>query len=297
MTIASIIKKVESMLKKLKEHGDDTNYNKLLSILKELIIENEKIKSKSQSPKNSKAKTPKKSAKKSSKAKTPKKSAKKTPKSESKSPKKKCSENMKEDKITLKYNEISNRGGKKNIVTMFNGGLFYYVHVSPKSINVFEFTGSELDDTDLETKNDDFEVYFDKHVLCTDYKKLFIGDDKKNKHYGYGNSVLIHVRDDEYIFICNKIVQFKTDKKITKFFSPIGNSSVPYPYAEDEDSRILLLVDENKGKVSIPVLQHYFNDPWGDYYGHTKTKVKPVKRLIGKVLKKIKYKKSKKSKK
>lgn len=291
MTLAKIIKKVESMLKKLKEHGDDTNYNKLLSVLKELIIENEKNKGKSKSPKKSKAKSQKKSAKKSyNKSKTPKKTPKK---SASKSPKK-CSENMKDDKITLNYNEISNRGGKKNIVTMFNGGLCYYVHVSPQSINVFQFTGSELDDTNTKTKSVDYEVYFDKHVLCTNYKKLFIGDDKKVKNYGYGNTVLIHVRDDEYIYICNEIVQFKTDKKITKFFSPIGNNSVPYPYAEDEDGKILLLVDEHKGKVSIPVLKQYFNDPWGDYYGHTKTKVEPVKRLTVKILKRIKYKKSKK---
>lgn len=85
------------------------------------------------------------------------------------------------------------------------------------------------------------------------YQKAFIGkspyfETKKKhqiqqQHYGPeydGNSILLHIKDNIYVFIGESIYQFYSDE-IKKFVSPVGNSEVPYPYAiTNKDIHLLL---------------------------------------------------------
>ena len=269
-----LIKKINLIMERLKTIDDKENYAKMELLLKELKSK------KSKSKKSKKSKNSKKSKSKSkSKSKKSKKSKSKSKSKKSKNYSKKCSEKGKKIDITFNTDQINNRGGKKNIVTMNNGEYFYYVDISNKSINVYAMTGISN-----KTKKN-YDIHFNKHVLCTNYRDVFIGDDKKNK-LGYGNSVLINTKNNEYIFICEKIVKFTTKNKILKYYSPIANGSVPHPYGIDNKGNNYLIYDDDK-KI-IPVLKGKYKDIWNDYYDNTENDVDIADMIKIKVINEIK---------
>lgn len=72
------------------------------------------------------------------------------------------------------------------------------------------------------------------------YKKLFAGDNDLKDPYSLkkgaakGNSVLLHTGpSNKYVYIGDGIREFTTvdGEEIVKYYSPVGNSDVPYPYA------------------------------------------------------------------
>ena len=269
-----VITKIKNIMERLDDIGDKENYEKLEVLLKELQ------KKKGKSKKGScKGKTKKSNSKKQSKKSKSKSKSKSKGKSKSKSKSKGCSQKGKRIDITFNTDQINNKGGKKIIVTNNNGGYYYYVDIDKKSINVYKNTGESKENK----KN--YDIHFNKHVLCTDYKDVFIGDDKKEKN-GYGNSVLINTKNNEYIFICSDIIKFTTKDKITKYHSPIGNNSVPYPYGTDKNGKTYLIYDEKKDKVVVPVLKGKYEDAWGAYYGHTDEDADVIEKLQAKFIRK-----------
>ena len=265
-----VITRIKNIMERLEDIDDKENYEKFEVLLKELQ------KKKGKSKKGScKGKTKKSNSKKQSK-----KSKGKSKSKKSKTPKSKgCSQKGKKIDITFNTDQINNKGGKKIIVTNNNGGYYYYVDIDKKSINVYENTGESKENK----KN--FDIHFNKNVLCTDYKDVFIGDDKKNKN-GYGNSVLINTKNNEYIFICKDIIKFTTKDKITKYHSPIGNSAVPYPYGTDKNGKTYLIYDLKKDKATVPVLKGKYEDVWGAYYGNTDEDVDVIEKIKVKFIRK-----------
>ena len=119
-----------------------------------------------------------------------------------------------------------------------------------------------------------------KKILDFKYKKIFIGDNTLNftgyvpKGMGKGNSILLEVLPNEYVYIGNEIKSFtiKQDDVIIKYVSPIGNSDVPYPYAIGKNFTYLML--ENK---YIPnEFVDLKNDVYAQYYGFDKTSNKKI---------------------
>ena len=49
-----------------------------------------------------------------------------------------------------------------------------------------------------------------------------------------GNSILVHISENKYVYIGSSIYSFESQAKIIRYISPVGNSDVPYPYAIDE---------------------------------------------------------------
>src|SRR5947207_349394 len=47
----------------------------------------------------------------------------------------------------------------------------------------------------------------------------------------HGNSLLIHLAENKYMYIGSKIYTFTTQDEIIDYLSPVGNSDVPYPVA------------------------------------------------------------------
>lgn len=81
-------------------------------------------------------------------------------------------------------------------------------------------------------------------------EKIFIGKSPKNKMTefsgGYGkkfdgNTILLHLFGNTYMFIGGEVIKFVAESKITTFVSPVGNSAVPYPFAVDESGNSYLL--------------------------------------------------------
>lgn len=104
--------------------------------------------------------------------------------------------------------------------------------------------------------------------------KVFIGESPKNPMTefsgGYGeaftgNSILVWLGDFRYVFIGREIYSFEVAATaITEFVSPVGNSSVPYPFAFDADHRCYLFL-ERIVISGFPMEQHR-NDPYEWYY-------------------------------
>jgi hypothetical protein len=80
------------------------------------------------------------------------------------------------------------------------------------------------------------------------YKKVFAG--KNSKKYGpsskshTGLSILVEIKEKEYVFISHKIQQFKTLEPIKKFYSQMGNNAFLYPFALTDNYAYLII--ENK---------------------------------------------------
>jgi hypothetical protein len=90
-----------------------------------------------------------------------------------------------------------------------------------------------------------------KHLFEFTATKVFVG--KKSPKGGYdglkpneaeGNSILLHV-GEKYVFIGHEIYEFspKAGDTIEKYYSDIGNSDVPYPYAVG-NTHVYILLDK-----------------------------------------------------
>jgi len=92
--------------------------------------------------------------------------------------------------------------------------------------------------TDLETK---------KKYEIKKFKNIFIGKSTNKYGSGYakkpftGCSILVEIKELEYVYICDKIFKFKTKEPINKFVSQMGNSFVVYPFALTDNYAYLII--------------------------------------------------------
>lgn len=121
---------------------------------------------------------------------------------------------------------------------------------------------------------DRFDANYDKSDYCFfkqfNANKIFIGKSpydtirlfggKYDKTF-HGNTILLKLDNNEYIFIGQEIFSFKSFFDIKKYVSPIGNSDVPYPYAIDNMENYYLLI-ENVVVKNVPKNC----DPYHHYY-------------------------------
>lgn len=82
-------------------------------------------------------------------------------------------------------------------------------------------------------------------------QKIFIGKSKKSEISDAcgsewdGNSILLHINDNNYVYIGADIKFFQPWATIEQYESPIGNSDVPYPWAKDIDDNIYLFFTDD----------------------------------------------------
>lgn len=90
-------------------------------------------------------------------------------------------------------------------------------------------------------------------ILTFDSDRVFVGLSPFNamtefsggygKYYD-GNSLLVHLEGNTYVFIGWEIYSFESLARITSFVSPVGNNDVPYPYCIDKYGNYYLLIDD-----------------------------------------------------
>ena len=91
--------------------------------------------------------------------------------------------------------------------------------------------------------------YIIKNLLNQNYnQKIFIGKSIKGDDMyasfpnnpagaakaGLGNSILLNLSGNKYVFIGESVYEFDTPDHIKEFYSMIGNNDVPYPVAVGE---------------------------------------------------------------
>lgn len=120
--------------------------------------------------------------------------------------------------------------------------------------------------------------------------QVFIGNSPRNDMTEYsggydrdGTSVVLQKVGDEarneYYFVGTVIFKFRTFAPIIYFTSPVGNNSVPYPWAQDSSGYVYLLIENVVLKSNLPA--NISNDakdkidPYSFYYGHTDNAPRP----------------------
>jgi hypothetical protein len=78
---------------------------------------------------------------------------------------------------------------------------------------------------------------------------------------------LFLLEDNEtYLHVGIDIFTFKTQEPIEKYFSPIGNSAVPYPFARSENYVYFMLENVGIPKKSLPSGKGFTKDPYQALY-------------------------------
>ncbi len=167
-----------------------------------------------------------------------------------------------------------------------NGGRPFMVNVDTKNhyLEVFKFNQGEFD------KHEDIKInkrkemtisydinihdqkimaqFYDESVYKTSYREIFVGNheekgDKSN--WGLGNSILVNKNNTQYIYIGH---MFEPGDHIKEYYSPIGNSDVPYPYAIG-NKNVYFMIEDKYVSLSGFTDDELANGPYNKLYGHS----------------------------
>lgn len=137
-----------------------------------------------------------------------------------------------------------------------NGGISFKVVISQdNTVTVYQSTC------------EDEQAYYPDPVKVFAVSRVFIGKDEKYPvlvdRETDGNSILLNLTDNNYVFIGNNIHQFQALSNIVEYFSPIGNSDVPYPFAIDDKNNYYLMTEE---VILLNSTLRDGDDPYDYYY-------------------------------
>ena len=151
----------------------------------------------------------------------------------------------------------------KTYYVLDNGGRPFKVDIEDNNVKIYKFVKRVSNSNDI--------VYSKSPTLIfNNINNIFIGKSPKNAmttHSGGhgkkfdGNTILLNIKDNKYVFIGLNIFSFQSEFEIIKYVSPVGNSGVPYPYAVDNNNNFYLMIEDVMIK-NIPKN----NNPYNYYY-------------------------------
>jgi hypothetical protein len=196
----------------------------------------------------------------------------------------------------------------KTVYVIDNGGTSFHVDLTslrgPGTAHIYiNNIGDNYDVYDEPGFNTHDRKHFDLWKSYK-YEKAFVGLDPEEKPkakkqpnlvqrllgdgkvwWHGGNSVLLKVRGSTHIYIGSEIFSFNAvNDDIVEYWSPMGNSAVPYPYAVGKENTYLML--ERCSIKNSDLNPDLFHDPYDQYYGHnivkqnTKSKPPPSTKLV-----------------
>lgn len=145
--------------------------------------------------------------------------------------------------------------------TLDNGAQPFIVKINKKEVRIY-------------INNPDYILSESYLVNTYQTEKIWIGKSPLNEMTefsgGYGdrfdgNSILLKLEDNRYVYIGHKIKEFIHKAPIVEYVSPVGNSLSPYPYAIDKDNNYYLMVDDVIIKNYIPSSK-YEENPYNFIY-------------------------------
>lgn len=145
--------------------------------------------------------------------------------------------------------------------THFNTSRPFAVYINKNNKKVYVYKKEE----------DDYISTYTHFVAYFEPKQVFIGESPLNESTRFcgghgeifdGNSILLKMDKNSYVFIGNMIFSFKSKHEIVIFVSPIGNNNIPYPYAIDNEKNYYFLLGMNCGVLKAT----NDGDPYDYYY-------------------------------
>jgi hypothetical protein len=166
----------------------------------------------------------------------------------------------------------------KYYFTHNNGDRKFLVYIG-KEVSIYRKSDKyEIDSTDYSKNAKDNRWMYIKLVARYNPLKVFLGKSLKTEMTkisgGYGkefdgNTILINVTKNKYVFIGDIIYKFTTTDNIEELISPIGNNLVSYPVAFGENNIYFLLDNTYIPKNKIHKYNKKFKeDAYAYYYGH-----------------------------
>lgn len=157
-------------------------------------------------------------------------------------------------KITRKAEKSKSKG--KAYKTHDNGGRPFVVYVNPANKSVDIYTNKN--------PSEEAPVFF----KTMKYKQIWLGEVPR----GYtresserGNSILLQIGANQFVHIGSEIYSFSlvAGDQPVEYYSPVGNSDVPYPYLVGKTHTYFML---DYGAIPNEWLNLY-NDVYEQYYG------------------------------
>jgi hypothetical protein len=156
-----------------------------------------------------------------------------------------------------------------------NGGHPFLVYIKNKNIYIYKVPEeTEVREIDYGSFTDEQWQYMKLVKEYKNVKKIFIGKTILNKMTKFsgghgkkydGNTILVQLSNKKYVYIGENIFSFISYYPIKKYYSPIGNSDVPYPFAIDNNNRYYLISGLGENIVIRNIPAKYKRDPY-DYY-------------------------------
>ena len=172
---------------------------------------------------------------------------------------KKINNNKTIKKSSNKFSGLHNSiKGNKEYLTHDNGGRPFKIVVNNKNVNIYKLP-EDYNYTNNTANKKDYTVLIKSYK---NIKQIFIGksikgdDANGNNKFGLGNSILLEISNNKYVFIGETIYEFSTYSPIIEFFSMIGGNDVPYPLALTKDNVYFLIDKGNNGYLS----REYFTE-------------------------------------
>lgn len=128
--------------------------------------------------------------------------------------------------------------------TNYNYNNTYKVTIQNNDVNIYSFIDNDEDKEEYsemptyEFKNVEH-IFIGKSPICniTLYYEVY-GPEFD------GNTILLHIKNNEYVYIGNDVYKFKSISKIITYNSPVGRNYVPNPYAVDKNNNVYILGQE-----------------------------------------------------
>lgn len=169
---------------------------------------------------------------------------------------------------------------KQKIQKLGKGGKTYLIHDNgARPFSVVVYAAQKKLEVYVNDEPVPGEHVKGKKIYETSYSDLFIGDNtlpdpmaeypKGTAAKGTaakGNTFLVHVSGSKYVHIGAELYSFETrdGEKIVHYYSPIGGSDVPYPYAVGENYTYFLLDDTTVPNEVLDLKK----DGYTQYYGY-----------------------------
>lgn len=170
---------------------------------------------------------------------------------------------MKKSKSYFSKDKLTNRN--KNYLIHDNGGRPFKVVINNTGINIYTYVSDGYVEDESKMK------YNNLIYTITNFLGYWSGYDSSphNIPKMHRNSILIQIKENEYIYVGSEIYQFETNDIILEYVSPVGNSDVPYPVAYSNEKVYFMLDNKfiNHNDLENPITVKGAEDLYQEFYG------------------------------
>jgi len=142
--------------------------------------------------------------------------------------------------------------------------------MSETGVSVFRIPKTNKKDKDDDNDEKDDEKKYTKLLLHFPKPlKIWIGQDVSKETFFEGNSILLQISSQTYVFIGCEIYEFELaepDEKVKSYHSPVGNSDVPYPYLVTNKNVYFMIENVYAPRSQFDDEDLYFNEPYEVHY-------------------------------